>query len=127
LTTSKVTASPSFKVLKPSPAMAETSLMLIDAIPDDCIAVSESGLRSAADLAKLRAAGFDAFLIGETLMRQPDPAAVPKAQRRHPLAAFPQSAVRSRAAYPKRAQRLFQLPCRRSCHSPRKAFLHLTW
>ena len=53
----------------------ETSLELIDAIPDDRIAVSESGLRSAADLARLRAAGFDAFLIGETLMRQTDPAA----------------------------------------------------
>jgi indole-3-glycerol phosphate synthase len=53
----------------------ETSLALIDAIPDDCIAVSESGLRSAADLARLRAAGFDAFLIGETLMRQADPSA----------------------------------------------------
>ncbi len=33
--------------------------------PTDCIAVSESGLRSAEDLARLRAAGFDAFLIGE--------------------------------------------------------------
>ena len=53
----------------------ETSLELVTAIPDTCIAVSESGLRSAADLARLRAAGFDAFLIGETLMRQADPAA----------------------------------------------------
>jgi indole-3-glycerol phosphate synthase len=53
----------------------ETSLALIDAIPENCIAVSESGLRSASDLAKLRAAGFDAFLIGETLMRHADPAA----------------------------------------------------
>jgi indole-3-glycerol phosphate synthase len=53
----------------------ETSLTLIHAIPETCIAVSESGLRSAADLAKLRATGFDAFLIGETLMRQADPAA----------------------------------------------------
>jgi indole-3-glycerol phosphate synthase len=51
----------------------ETSLELIEMIPQDCIAVSESGLRSAADLLKLRAAGFDAFLIGESLMREADP------------------------------------------------------
>jgi indole-3-glycerol phosphate synthase len=53
----------------------ETSLELIAAIPDECIAVSESGLRSAEDLARLRSAGFDAFLIGEHLMRENDPAA----------------------------------------------------
>jgi indole-3-glycerol phosphate synthase len=51
----------------------ETSLDLINAIPDDCIAVSESGLNSHADLVRLRAAGFDAFLIGETVMRAEDP------------------------------------------------------
>ncbi len=53
----------------------ETSLDLIAAIPDECIAVSESGLRSAEDLARLRSAGFDAFLIGEHLMRESDPGA----------------------------------------------------
>ena len=52
---------------------------LIQAIPDECIAVCESGLRSHADLARLRAAGFDAFLIGEHLMAQPDPAAALRA------------------------------------------------
>jgi indole-3-glycerol phosphate synthase len=52
----------------------ETSLALIDAIPDECIAVSESGIHSHADLARLRAAGFDAFLIGEQLMKGADPA-----------------------------------------------------
>ena len=51
----------------------ETSLDLVEMIPQDCIAVSESGLRAAADLLKLRAAGFDAFLIGESLMREADP------------------------------------------------------
>jgi indole-3-glycerol phosphate synthase len=51
----------------------ETSLELIEAIPDECIAVSESGLRSHDDLARLRRAGFDAFLIGERLMDAPDP------------------------------------------------------
>jgi indole-3-glycerol phosphate synthase len=51
----------------------ETSLELVEIIPQDCIAVSESGLRSAEDLRKLRSAGFDAFLIGESLMHEADP------------------------------------------------------
>jgi indole-3-glycerol phosphate synthase len=53
----------------------ETSYELIEAIPEECIAVCESGLRTHEDLTRLRAAGFDAFLIGEHLMAQPDPAA----------------------------------------------------
>jgi indole-3-glycerol phosphate synthase len=52
----------------------ETSLELVQSIPDNCIAVSESGLRSHDDLVRLRAAGFDAFLIGERLMDAADPA-----------------------------------------------------
>lgn len=52
-----------------------TSLELIDIIPDGTVAVSESGLHSGADLARLEAAGFDAFLIGERFMKQPDPGA----------------------------------------------------
>jgi indole-3-glycerol phosphate synthase len=51
-----------------------TSLDLVHAIPDDCIAVSESGLRTHGDLTNLRRAGFDAFLIGEHLMKEADPA-----------------------------------------------------
>jgi len=53
----------------------ETSLEMIAAIPDDCIAVSESGIRSRDDLGRLRNAGFDAFLVGEHLMQSPDPGA----------------------------------------------------
>ena len=48
---------------------------LISRIPDECIAVSESGLRTHDHLVKLRAAGFDAFLVGTHLMLSPDPAA----------------------------------------------------
>ena len=48
---------------------------LASAIPKDAVKVAESGIRTAEDIASLRAAGYDAFLIGETLMRQPDPAA----------------------------------------------------
>ncbi len=53
----------------------ETSYELIEHIPDDCVAVCESGLRTHDDLKKLRAVGFDAFLVGEHLMLAPDPAA----------------------------------------------------
>ena len=53
----------------------ETSLELIAMIPEDRLAISESGLRSPEELRKLRAAGFDAFLIGESLMREADPGA----------------------------------------------------
>jgi len=53
----------------------ETSLRLIDSIPDDVVAVSESGLRTAGDLSRLRSAGFDAFLIGERFMTEKDPGA----------------------------------------------------
>jgi indole-3-glycerol phosphate synthase len=61
--------------LKTLSVRMETSFELIEQIPDDCLAVAESGLRAHADLRDLRAAGFDAFLIGEHLMLAPDPAA----------------------------------------------------
>src|SRR5579859_3421382 len=51
----------------------QTSTELITRIPDECIAVSESGLRANDDLLRLQGAGFDAFLIGESLMLAPDP------------------------------------------------------
>jgi indole-3-glycerol phosphate synthase len=51
----------------------ETSLELIEEIPDSCVAVSESGLRTHEDLARLRRAGVDAFLVGEHLMRYAQP------------------------------------------------------
>jgi len=57
----------------------ETSLELIRQIPRECIAVSESGLRSARDLARLHEAGFHAFLIGEGLMQASDPSAALRA------------------------------------------------
>lgn len=61
--------------LKTLTVRLETSFELIEQIPDDCLAVAESGLRTHDDLRKLRSAGFDAFLIGEHLMQAPDPAA----------------------------------------------------
>lgn len=61
--------------LKTLTVRMETSYELIVEIPDDRIVVCESGLRSHTDLAKLQAAGFDAFLIGEHLMLSADPGA----------------------------------------------------
>lgn len=53
----------------------ETSLALAPAIPDGVVAVAESGIRSGRDVSALRAAGFDAFLVGEHLMSAADPGA----------------------------------------------------
>src|SRR6266404_8450634 len=61
--------------LKTLDVRVETSFELIEKIPHDCIAVSESGIASPAEIAKLRAAGYDAFLIGTSIMLAPDPAA----------------------------------------------------
>jgi len=61
--------------LKTLDVRIETSWELIEQVPDECIAVSESGIRTPGEVAKLRAAGFDAFLVGTSLMLAPDPAA----------------------------------------------------
>jgi indole-3-glycerol phosphate synthase len=53
----------------------ETSLELADAVPAGVLRVSESGIHGRADVDRLRAAGYTAFLVGEHLMRAPDPAA----------------------------------------------------
>lgn len=50
----------------------ENSRRLRELIPPDVLFVSESGVKDAADVAKLREAGADAVLIGEALMRAPD-------------------------------------------------------
>jgi indole-3-glycerol phosphate synthase len=48
---------------------------LAEVIPPGVVKVAESGIRDAADVERLRAAGVDAMLVGETLMRAPDPGA----------------------------------------------------
>ena len=50
-----------------------TSAQLIQYAPDDVICVSESGLRAGDDLRRLRSLGYSGFLIGEVLMRAPEP------------------------------------------------------
>jgi len=54
---------------------AQTSLALVGRIPKSVVRVTESGIATREDLQRLCTAGFDAFLIGESLMRQPDPGA----------------------------------------------------
>ena len=53
----------------------ETSLQLAEKIPTNVVKVSESGIHSRVDVARLAAAGFQAFLVGEHLMKSPDAAA----------------------------------------------------
>jgi indole-3-glycerol phosphate synthase len=52
---------------------AETAFRLAERIPKNVVRVAESGIRSGEDIARLRAAGYQAFLIGESLMRADSP------------------------------------------------------
>jgi indole-3-glycerol phosphate synthase len=61
--------------LKTLEVRLETSLELADRIPASVVRVAESGIATVADIQRLHRAGFDAFLIGESLMRQADPGA----------------------------------------------------
>ncbi len=49
---------------------------LVAAIPSGVLRVAESGVQTHADIARLSAAGYNAFLVGETLMRHSDPGAM---------------------------------------------------
>jgi len=51
----------------------DTALKLAAQIPAEIIRVAESGIRNGEDIAMLRSAGYDAFLIGESLMRADHP------------------------------------------------------
>jgi indole-3-glycerol phosphate synthase len=51
----------------------ETAFRLAEKIPATCVRVAESGIQSGADVASLRAAGYEAFLIGESLMKADRP------------------------------------------------------
>ena len=57
----------------------ETTEQLARGVPDDRLLVSESGLSTPADLARMAACGARCFLIGEALMRQPDVEAATRA------------------------------------------------
>lgn len=53
----------------------ETSDLLVRQIPADILKVSESGIHDAKSVQHLSALGFDAFLVGEHLMKSTDPTA----------------------------------------------------
>jgi indole-3-glycerol phosphate synthase len=51
----------------------ETTLSLLERIPQGKLVVTESGILAPADVERMRSAGVDAFLVGEAFMRAPDP------------------------------------------------------
>jgi indole-3-glycerol phosphate synthase len=51
----------------------DTTLALLPRIPGDRMVVTESGILGPADVARMRQAGVNAFLVGEAFMRAPDP------------------------------------------------------
>jgi indole-3-glycerol phosphate synthase len=51
----------------------ETAFGLAEKIPANCVSVAESGIQSGANLARLRSAGYEAFLVGESLMKADRP------------------------------------------------------
>ena len=53
----------------------QTAFALADKFPDEVVRVAESGIHSASDIARLQAAGYHAFLVGESLMRAASPGA----------------------------------------------------
>jgi indole-3-glycerol phosphate synthase len=53
----------------------DRSIALLPSLPRGAVKVAESGIRDALDVLTLRDSGFDAFLIGESLLLAPDPAA----------------------------------------------------
>lgn len=59
--------------LKTFEVRLQNSLDLVGRIPAGAVRVAESGISTPDDIARLRTAGCDAFLIGESLMRQADP------------------------------------------------------
>jgi indole-3-glycerol phosphate synthase len=70
--------------LKTFEVTLETTRTLARMVPQDRMLVCESGLFTPADLADMASCGARAFLIGESLMRQPDVAAATRAILAHP-------------------------------------------
>ncbi|MGD1023717.1 MAG: indole-3-glycerol phosphate synthase TrpC [Candidatus Sulfotelmatobacter sp.] len=58
---------------------AETAFRLAERVPENVVKVAESGIRSGEDITRLRAVGYQAFLIGESLMRAEFPGEVLRA------------------------------------------------
>ena len=69
----------------------DTAFRLADSLPPNVVSVAESGIESGADIARLRAAGYDAFLIGETLMKADNPGEMLKSMISDALTLLPTS------------------------------------
>jgi indole-3-glycerol phosphate synthase len=54
----------------------QTTLDLMAEVPADRLLITESGILVQEDVARMRAAGINAFLVGEAFMRAPDPGLV---------------------------------------------------
>jgi indole-3-glycerol phosphate synthase len=65
--------------LKTFTTTLETTEELAPGVPRDRIVIAESGIAGHADILRLEKAGVHAFLVGESLMRQPDVAAATRA------------------------------------------------
>lgn len=59
--------------LKTFEVSLERAVELAAMLPESAVRVAESGIHTAADMQRLQAAGYEAFLIGESLMRRPEP------------------------------------------------------
>jgi indole-3-glycerol phosphate synthase len=77
--------------LKTFKTTLETTFELLDRIPSDALVVSESGIRTPADVERLGREGVHAVLVGEALLREPDPTTAaraltgrPRRPRAHP-------------------------------------------
>jgi indole-3-glycerol phosphate synthase len=57
----------------------DTTLSLLDAIPEDRLVITESAIHGRDDVRRMRDAGVSGFLIGETFMKAPDPGAALRA------------------------------------------------
>ena len=64
-----------------------TSLRLAERMPLGVVKVAESGIESGEDIARLRQTGYDAFLVGESLMRAPSPGGALRELMAHAVAA----------------------------------------
>jgi len=60
--------------LKTFTTSIDQSLQLQDLLPSEMVQISESGIKSPDDVLKLKAEGYQGFLIGTLFMKQPDPA-----------------------------------------------------
>ena len=64
----------------------DTTVRLLEGVPEDIFIVSESGIRVREDVNRLGGVGVNAVLVGESLLRSPDPGAAAQELARIPRA-----------------------------------------